>query len=140
MDKVFLRAWRGEPTPYTPIWLNRQAGRYMPEHHRLKGDTPSLAFFTDPEPAAQATLHAQRSPGVAAAIMFPDLLPLLVPMGLERDYPAGVGPVFGNPLRSAADGERLRVAPALEATPYIADTVRNIVAGLPPEVALIGFA
>ena len=49
MDKVFLAACRGEPTPYTPIWLNRQAGRYMPEYHQVKGDLPSLDFFKNPE-------------------------------------------------------------------------------------------
>lgn len=140
MDKVFLRACRGERTPYTPIWLNRQAGRYMPEYHRLKGDTPSLEFFKNPELAAQATLDAQRILGVDAAIMFADLLPMMEPMGLDLDYLPGVGPVFANPLRSAADVERLRVAPAAEATPYIADTVRNIVSGLPRDIALIGFA
>lgn len=140
MDKVFLRACRGEPTPYTPIWLNRQAGRYMPEYHQVKGDTPSLDFFKNPELAARATLDAQRILGVDAAIMFADLLPIMEPMGLELDYKPGVGPVFANPVRSAADVERLRVAPAEEATPYIADTVKNILGGLPADVALIGFA
>ncbi len=140
MDKVFLRACRGEPTPYTPIWLNRQAGRYMPEYHQVKGETPSLEFFKNPELAARATLDAQRILGVDAAIMFADLLPIMEPMGLELDYRPGVGPVFANPIRSARDVESLRVAPAEEATPYIADTVRNILDGLPPEVALIGFA
>lgn len=140
MDKVFLRACRGEPTPYTPIWLNRQAGRYMPEYHQVKGDTPSLDFFKNPELAALATLDAQRILGVDAAIMFADLLPIMEPMGLELDYQPGVGPVFANPVRSAADVERLRVAPAEEATPYIADTVKNILDGLPADVALIGFA
>ncbi len=140
MDKVFLRACRGESTPYTPIWLNRQAGRYMPEYHRLKGDTPSLEFFKNPDLAAQATLDAQRILGVDAAIMFADLLPVLEPMGLDLDYQPGVGPVFANPLRSADDVARLRVVPAAEGTPYIADTVRNILTGLPREIALIGFA
>jgi uroporphyrinogen decarboxylase len=140
MDKVFLRACRGEPTPYTPIWLNRQAGRYMPEYHRLKGDTPSLEFFKNPELAAQATLDAQRILGVDAAILFADLLPMLEPMGLRLDYVGGVGPVFENPLRAADDIARLRVAPAAEATPYIAETVRNVLSGLPEAIALIGFA
>ena len=140
MNKVFLKACRGEPTPYTPIWLNRQAGRYMPEYHRLKGDTPSLEFFKNPELAARATLDAQRILGVDAAIMFADLLPVLEPMGIELDYQPGVGPVFANPVRSPADVECLRVMPATEATPYIAETVRNILSGLPPDIALIGFA
>jgi uroporphyrinogen decarboxylase len=140
MEKVFLRACRGEPTSHTPIWLNRQAGRYMPEYHQVKGATPSLDFFKNPELAARATLDAQRILGVDAAIMFADLLPVMEPMGLELDYVAGAGPVFANPVRSAADVERLRVAPAVEATPYIADTVTNILGDLPADIALIGFA
>lgn len=112
----------------------------MPEYHRLKGDTPSLAFFKDPELAAQATLDAQRILGVDAAIMFADLLPILEPMGMELDYVAGVGPVFANPLRSRADIERLRPLVAVEGTGYIAETVRNCRAGLPEDIPLIGFA
>lgn len=140
MEKIFLKACRGEAVDYTPIWLNRQAGRYMPEYHAVKGDTGSLAFFKDPVRAAQATLDAQRILGVDAAIMFADLLPIMEPMGLELDYLPGEGPVFANPVRSQADVEALRVAPALEATPYIADTVKNILSGLPSQIALIGFA
>jgi uroporphyrinogen decarboxylase len=140
MDKVFVRACRGESTAHTPIWLNRQAGRYMPEYHQVKGNTPSLDFFKNPELAARATLDAQRILGVDAAIMFADLLPIMEPMGLDLDYLAGAGPVFANPVRTAADVERLRVAPAVEATPYIADTVTNILGSLPKDIALIGFA
>ena len=140
MEKVFLSACRGEPTPHTPIWLNRQAGRYMPEYHQVKGDMPSLDFFKHPEKAAQATLDAQRILGVDAAIMFADLLPILEPMGLRLDYLPGQGPVFDNPIRSEDDVASLINAPAEEATPYIADTVKNILQGLPAEIALIGFA
>ena len=140
MEKIFLKACRGEPVDYTPIWLNRQAGRYMPEYHAVKGDNGSLAFFKDPVRAAQATLDAQRILGVDAAIMFADLLPVMEPMGLELDYLPGEGPVFANPVRSEADVKALRVAPAEEATPYIADTVKNILSGLPEDIALIGFA
>ena len=140
MDKVFLAACRGEPTPYTPIWLNRQAGRYMPEYHEVKGDLPSLDFFKNPEKAAQATLDAQRILGVDAAIMFADLLPIMEPMGLQLDYLPGQGPVFANPVRSEADVDALITAPATEATPYIADTVKNILQDLPADIALIGFA
>ena len=80
---IFLDACAGASTPNTPIWLNRQAGRYMPEYHILKGDTPSLEFFKNPELAAKATLDAQRILGVDAAIMFADLLRVLEPMGLK---------------------------------------------------------
>ncbi len=139
-EKIFLQACRGELTPRTPIWLNRQAGRYMPEYHQVKGDLPSLDFFKNPEKAAQATLDAQRILGVDAAIMFADLLPILEPMGLHLDYLPGEGPVFSNPIRHEKDVVALRTAPAIEATPYIADTVRCINADLPAHIALIGFA
>jgi uroporphyrinogen decarboxylase len=140
MEKVFLQACRGEQTSHTPIWLNRQAGRYMPEYHQVKGDLPSLDFFKNPERAAKATLDAQRILGVDAAIMFADLLPILEPMGLDLEYVPGQGPVFDNPIRSAADVANLKTAPAVEHTPYIADTVRCINESLPKEIALIGFA
>ena len=140
MEKIFLKACRGEPTPRTPIWLNRQAGRYMPEYHRVKGDLPSLEFFTHPERAAQAALDAQRILGVDAAILFADLLPILVPMGLPLDYRPGIGPVIERPVRSERDVAALVNAPARESTPYIAETLRNILAELPRDIALIGFA
>ncbi len=140
LDKIFLKACRGEPTDYTPIWLNRQAGRYMPEYHRVKGNLPSLAFFKNPELAARATLDAQRILDVDAAILFADLLPILEPMGLRLDYLPGEGPVFDNPVRTPADVDNLANAPAEEATPYIAQTVHNILDELPEHIALIGFA
>lgn len=112
----------------------------MPEYHDVKGTLSSLEFFKHPERAAQATLDAQRILGVDAAIMFADLLPVLEPMGLELEYVAGHGPLFHNPVRSQQDVDALQVLPAREATPYIAETVSNILSGLPSEVALIGFA
>jgi uroporphyrinogen decarboxylase len=79
----------------------------MPEYHQVKGDLPSLDFFKNPERAAKATLDAQRILGVDAAIMFADLLPILEPMGLDLEYVVGQGPVFANPIRSAADVDQL---------------------------------
>jgi uroporphyrinogen decarboxylase len=140
LNTVFLKACRGEPVPYTPIWLNRQAGRYMREYHEVKGKTPSLDFFKTPDLAARVTLDAQRILGVDAAIMFADLLPVLEPMGLNLDYKAGEGPVFANPVRSAKDVARLAVVPADEGTPYIRETVIRILHDLPSGVSLIGFA
>lgn len=112
----------------------------MPEYHALKGDTPSLEFFTTPELAARATLDAQRILGVDAAIVFADLLPMLVPMGLELDYKAGVGPVFADPVRTARAVERLAVPPADDGTGYIAETIGRVLGDLPADVPLIGFA
>jgi len=136
----FAKACRGEPTSATPVWLNRQAGRYMPEYHAVKGDTPSLDFFKNPELAAKVTLDAQRILGVDAAILFADLLPILEPMGLRLDYKAGEGPVFDNPVRTAADISALSVVPAEEGTGYIAQTIAGILDDLPASAGLIGFA
>ncbi|MFT5794574.1 MAG: uroporphyrinogen decarboxylase, partial [Saprospiraceae bacterium] len=118
-NSTFLKACRGEKTDYTPIWLNRQAGRYMPEYHQVKGNTPSLDFFKTPELAARVTCDAQRILGVDAAIMFADLLPILEPMGMSLDYIPGVGPQFANPVRTGADIDALRVDPAAQTMPYI---------------------
>lgn len=137
---VFLDACRGLPTPHTPIWLNRQAGRYMPEYHQVKGDTPSLAFFKNPDLACKVTLDAQRILGVDAAIMFADLLPMLEPLGFELDYLPGVGPVFGNPIEQVADVERMRSVSVEESLGYIEKTITNILQDLPSDVDLIGFA
>ncbi len=136
----FVKACRGEPTPFTPIWLNRQAGRYMPEYHAVKGNTPSLDFFRTPELAARVTVDAQRILGVDAAIVFADLLPILEPMGLTLDYVPGVGPVFANPVRDLAAIDSLRVPSAPDELGYIAETIAGVLAGLPPDIPLIGFA
>ena len=140
MQKIFVQACHGEPTSHTPIWLNRQAGRYMPEYHHVKGQMPSLDFFKNPEKAATATLDAQRILGVDAAIMFADILPILEPMGMSLEYVPGEGPVFANPLRHEQDVAQLTCSSAEEATPYIEHTVKNILADLPGDIALIGFA
>jgi uroporphyrinogen decarboxylase len=138
-QKIFVDACKGLQTAFTPIWLNRQAGRYMPEYHAVKGTTNSLDFFVNPDLAAKVTLDAQRILGVDAAIMFADLLPILVPMGLDLEYQPGVGPVFANPVRTPEDVAVLRALDAREGTGYIAQTVTNILDDLPPAVALIGF-
>jgi uroporphyrinogen decarboxylase len=139
-NSVFLKACRGEEVPHTPIWLNRQAGRYMREYHDVKGTTASLDFFKTPDLAARVTLDAQRILGVDAAIMFADLLPVLEPMGMQLSYKAGEGPVFANPVRTGKDVSRLAVVPAEEGTPYIAQTIEQILDDLPKSAALIGFA
>lgn len=138
-DSVFLKACRGEPTPYTPIWLNRQAGRYMKEYHESKGDTPSLDFFKTPHLAAEVTCDAQRILGVDAAIMFADLLPILEPMGLSLDYIPGVGPQIANPVRDAKGIDALKIEPSSESMPYIGEAIQLIRQELPCDIPLIGF-
>ena len=138
-QSTFLKACRGESTDHTPIWLNRQAGRYMKEYHQVKGTTPSLDFFKTPHLAAQVTCDAQRILGVDAAIMFADLLPILEPMGLKLDYLPGVGPNIENPVRTTTDIDALRIERSSESMPYIAEAIRLIRDELPGDVPLIGF-
>lgn len=135
---VFLDAVAGKQTPYTPIWLNRQAGRYMPEYHALKGATPSLDFFKDPDKAAQATLDAQRILEVDAAILFTDLLPILEALGFNLDYPKGIGPTIANCIDGVDQIHRLP-EPDMDSLRYIQQTVRNIRSDLSGDIGLIGF-
>jgi uroporphyrinogen decarboxylase len=139
-DAVFMKACRGEPTPYTPIWLNRQAGRYMKEYHEVKGETPSLDFFKTPHLAAQVTCDAQRILGVDAAILFADLLPILEPLGFDLDYIAGFGPSISNPVRSLTQIDAITTPSAQESMPYIVEAIQLIRRELPSNIPLIGFA
>lgn len=138
-ESTFLKACRGEKTDHTPVWLNRQAGRYMKEYHEVKGDTPSLDFFKTPHLSAQVTCDAQRILGVDAAILFADLLPILEPMGLELDYLPGIGPNIANPIRNNGDIDALRIEKSSESMPYISEAIRLIRKELPADIPLIGF-
>ena len=138
-QSTFLKACRGEAVDHTPIWLNRQAGRYMKEYHEVKGDTPSLDFFKTPHLSAQVTCDAQRILGVDAAILFADLLPILEPMGLNLDYLPGVGPNIDNPVRTNADIDAIAIQPSAESMPYIEEAIQLIRQELPSDIPLIGF-
>ena len=140
LNSHYLKACRGEPTDVTPIWLNRQAGRYMQEYHQVKGNTASLDFFKTPHLAAKVTLDAQRILGVDAAILFADLLPILEPMGLILDYLPGIGPNIDNPVRTNRDIDALEVTSAADSMPYISEAIELIRRELPADIPLIGFA
>ncbi len=137
----FLKACRGEATDRTPVWLMRQAGRYMEEYQALKRQCASfLEFCKTPALTAQATLDAQRILRVDAAILFADLPPILEPMGLALDYPEGVGPAIGNPVRDRAAIEALRNDDPAASMPFVGETIKLVRAGLPAHVPLIGFS
>ena len=140
MEKsLFVRACSGLQTPQTPIWLNRQAGRYMPEYHRVKGKTPSLDFFKNPELSAEVTCDAQRILDVDAAILFADLLPILEPMGFNLDYFPEIGPVIENPIRSISEIDSIKTKESSESMPYIREAIKLIKSSLPANIPLIGF-
>ncbi|MGD0289603.1 MAG: uroporphyrinogen decarboxylase [Candidatus Binataceae bacterium] len=139
-DLPFMRACRREPTPYTPIWLMRQAGRYMPEYRRVREKHSFLEMCRQPDLAAEVTVTAVERLGVDAAIIFADILLPLVPMNVGLHYESGDGPIIDRPLRSAADLDRIAPVIALESLSFVADSIRLVRRALAGRVPLIGFA
>ncbi len=139
-DATFLQACRREPTAYTPVWLMRQAGRYMPEYRALRERVPFLTLCKTPELAAQVTVQAVERLGVDAAIIFADILLIVEPMGVGLEFSKGDGPVIHRPVRSGADVDGLRdVAPA-ESVGFVFESVKLARTGLPEHIPLIGFS
>lgn len=139
-DSPFLRACRGEPTDFTPIWLMRQAGRYMPEYRAVRAKTSFLELCRNPQLSSEVMCTAVEYLGVDAAIIFSDLLPILEPMGLELEFAPGDGPVIHNPVREGSDVDRVIDLESVESLSYVIDTVRQTRADLPAKLPLIGFA
>src|SRR5215210_5271584 len=103
-----MRACRREPVPYTPIWLMRQAGRYMSEYREVRARTSFLELCKTPSLAAEVTVTAVERLNVDAAIIFADILLIIEPMGIDLEFAKGEGPVIHNPVRTAQDINRLR--------------------------------
>lgn len=136
----FLRACRGLPGDRVPVWFMRQAGRSLPEYHEVRGEGSILHAIAQPDLATEITLQPVRRYGVDAAILYSDIVVPVHAIGVGVDVVPGVGPVVDPPVRSAADLERLRPLEPDVDTPYVLETVRNLVRELPDEVVLIGFA
>jgi uroporphyrinogen decarboxylase len=129
------------PVDHTPIWLMRQAGRYMPEYHKVRASHTMLETINQPELSAEITMQPVDAFGVDAAIIFSDILPPLVGMGLHLEYIKGVGPKIDNPIATAADVEALRIPPADELMPGTLKAIELVTAELSGRgVPLIGFA
>lgn len=139
-DSPFLRACRREPNNVTPIWLMRQAGRYMQEYRDVRAKTTFLQLCKDPALCAEVMITAVSRLGVDAAIIFSDLLPMLEPMGVDLEFAHGEGPVIHNPVRDPADVERITELADLTSLQFVAETVRQTRAGLPGKIPVIGFA
>jgi len=139
-DSPFMKACRREPTNVTPIWLMRQAGRYMAEYREVRAKSTFLELCKNPELSAEVMLTAVERLGVDAAIIFSDLLPMLEPMGLELEFAKGEGPVIHNPVREAEDIDRVAELESVDALDFVMQTVKLTRAGLKPEIPLIGFA
>jgi uroporphyrinogen decarboxylase len=138
---LVLRAYRGLETERTPVWLLRQAGRYLPEYRSLRERHSMLELIRAPELAAQVTLMPVHTFGVDAAIVFSDILPPLVGMGFELDFVQGDGPRIANPIASTRDVDLLAVPPAEETMAGTLEAIRIVRAELEArDVAVIGFA
>ncbi|MCB8921001.1 MAG: uroporphyrinogen decarboxylase [Ardenticatenaceae bacterium] len=137
----FLRACRGLTTDYTPIWLMRQAGRYMLEYRAIRARHSMLEVIGTPELAAEVTLQPIDAFGMDAAIIFSDILPPLIGMGFHLEFAKGEGPIIHNPILSPADVDALRTPPPEENMGATLDAIRLVVAELTPRgIPLIGFA
>jgi uroporphyrinogen decarboxylase len=136
----FLRAARHETVDTTPIWIMRQAGRYLPEYMEVRNKVTFIELCKTPELAAEVTLTAQRVLGVDAAILFADLLPLLEPMGMNLEYLKGEGPVLHNPIRTTEDVDRFTRLENVDSLHFVFDTVKLVRNDLPSDIPLLGFA
>jgi uroporphyrinogen decarboxylase len=137
---LVMQAARREPTQRTPIWLMRQAGRYLPEYQTLRQEMPFLDLCKSPDLCAEIMLATVVRLQVDAAILFSDLLVLLEPLGFQLEYTAEDGPLVKNPLRTPQDADQLRELEDLTELGYVLEAVRKTRAGLDPALPLIGFA
>jgi uroporphyrinogen decarboxylase len=136
----FKNACRREPVPYTPIWLMRQAGRYMPEYRAVREQMSFLELCKNPKLCSEVMCTAVEKLGVDAAIIFSDLLPILEPMGMDLEFSAGDGPKIDNPVREASDVDRVVELESIDALGFVIETVAQTRQDLPEEIPVIGFA
>jgi uroporphyrinogen decarboxylase len=136
----FLAACRREKTPYTPVWLMRQAGRYMEEYRKLRAHYGFLELCKRPDLAAEITVTPVERLGVDAAILFADILLLLEPMGVGLEYSKGDGPVIHRPVRTAVDIDRLYDVEPEKNLSFVFEAVKQCRAALGGKVPLIGFS
>jgi uroporphyrinogen decarboxylase len=135
----FLLACAGQPTDTTPIWLMRQAGRYMPEYRSLRQRHSMLEIIKDPALSCEATLQPIEAFDLDAAIIFSDILPPLEAMGLTLEFVTGDGPRITPPVRTARDVDALRVPDPADELGFVLDAIRLVRRGL-NGTPLIGFA
>ncbi len=135
-----MRACRLEPVERTPVWLMRQAGRYLPEYRAVREKVGFLELCKSPRLAAEVMIATVERLGVDAAIIFSDLLPILEPLGFDLEFTAGEGPVIHNPVREPADLARVRELADVDRLGYVMDVVRATRAGIDDSIPVIGFA
>jgi uroporphyrinogen decarboxylase len=137
--ELFLRACRFEPVERVPVWIMRQAGRYLPEYQAVRAKHSFLEICKTPELAAEVSLQPFRIIGVDAVIVFSDILIVAEAMGMQLDVPDS-GPVLSNPVRDRGAVARLRDFDPEDATRFVGDAIRKICREVGPDIPVIGFA
>jgi uroporphyrinogen decarboxylase len=138
-NSPFMRACRREQVPHTPVWLMRQAGRYMKEYREVRSRYGFLEMCKQPEVASEVTVYAAHRLNVDAAIIFADILLIIEPMGLDLEFAKGEGPVIHNPVRTAGDVERVREVEDVSSLDYVYEAIRITRRELRSDLPLIGF-
>ena len=140
MNDTFLKACKGEKTDYTPVWLMRQAGRYLPEYQKVRAKVDFLTLCKTPELAAEVSIQPVDLIGVDAAIIFSDILVIPEAMGMHLEMHEGKGPIFHHPIRSEEDAKILKEIDPVKDLRYVLDAVALTKKELKGRVPLIGFA
>jgi uroporphyrinogen decarboxylase len=140
-NDALIRALRRQPTPYTPVWIMRQAGRYLPEYNRTRAKAGSfLKLCKNPDLCTEVTLQPLARFPLDAAIIFSDILTIPDAMGLGLEFVEGEGPRFRNPVRDESDVRRLVVPEPEEKLRYVTDAIAQAKRALDGSVPLIGFS
>src|SRR5512139_3023883 len=138
MNDRFLKACRGEEVPYTPVWIMRQAGRYLPEYQAVRAEVDFLTLCKTPELAAKVTMQPILRFGVDAAILFSDILIAVEAMGMHLEFSDKRGPVLGDPVRTKSAVDRLVIPDTEDSMPFVIEAIKILRSQL--RVPLIGFS
>ena len=137
---IFIDACLKKPTPYTPVWMMRQAGRYLPEYMRVRSAAGDfLSLCKDYKKASEVTIQPVEILGGDAAILFSDILVVPLEMGMDLKFVQGEGPVFSGPIKTKDDLDRLDVQKSIKNLNYVYDTIKLTRENLAQDKALIGF-
>jgi len=140
MNDTFLKACRGEKVDFTPVWLMRQAGRYLKEYQEVRAKVDFLTLCKTPELAAKVSLQPVDLLGVDAAILFSDILIPVEAMGMHLEFSDKKGPILGEPIRSKSGVDRLIIPDTEDSMPFVLETIRMLRRELSNRVPLIGFS
>lgn len=139
-NSLIIDAIKGKPVPRTPVWIMRQAGRYLPQYRKLREKVTLLEAFHSPEIAAELTLQPVELLGVDAAIIYSDILLIPEALGMSLDYVPGKGPVFENPLRSDPNVEKLKISSDFEGQlSFVSESIKSVKSKMDSSKPLIGF-